>query len=145
MLGSGRVYHSNMRSTTIATVRTVYLVILGVAFMMLAALALFNIHGSLRLHGAVLANQPASALAELRAYYCGTLAVLGYQMIDGAVTGGPRARAATLTTTQLLGLFALARVIAVGLDGPPELPFSYMIWTAEVGGAATGLVILRLD
>ena len=80
---------------------------------------------------------------EIRAFYFGTMAVLSAVLLRGGRPGSSaldRLQALAVLGV-LLGLFTLARVFSWRVDGPAELRYSAIMWTAEgLGACLAGLL-----
>ena len=86
-------------------------------------------------HGLDFSRSPPSALAEIRAYYFGTMAVLAAYLLRGVVgSAADRIRALEMGGS-VIGLFALARVYSYIVDGPPNNSHAEIMWAAEALGA----------
>jgi hypothetical protein len=122
-----------------------YLSILSLVFSTLSLYLLLDPTTALSDHGIKLAGQPNSAFAEIRAYYCGTMAVMALIFLRGATwKSSPSHQKEALTVAFILmSFFVAARVYSYFTDGPPELPYSYVLWAVEAGVAGLSLLLLR--
>jgi hypothetical protein len=129
--------------STVVIITRMYLGLLSLLFGLLALLLLTDPVVALSDHAIDLSITPASGLAEIRAYYFGTMALVAVIFTRGAhwnSCNGERMQG-LMTATLLFGMFAGARVYSFHVDGPPNLGHSHLIWTAEVAGTAVSLML----
>jgi hypothetical protein len=131
----------------IAAVSRTFLLILGVIFTYLAFHLLISPVEALAPHGLDLGGQPASALAEIRAYYFGTMGLFAFQCMRGAYWNSSdwERKNSLLLAFTLLWLFVVARVYAYFVDGPPELKHAYSTWIVEVVGSSLSFLLFVLE
>ena len=134
-------------SGRLATLSRVVLGVVAFLFVYLGAVMLLNPTLGLAPHGLSLRGLPASAVAEIRAFYFGSLVTFGVGSGLGAVPGssaGARRRSLWGLAT-LLGLFFFGRLYSLAKDGPPEAEMSAVVETIEVAGAllAGGLAMVQ--
>lgn len=131
----------------IAIVSRTFLSVLATIFTGLAFYILMFPGPALAPHGLNFDGQPNSALAEIRAFYFGTMGLVAFQCLRGAYWNSStwERRNSLLLAFTLLWLFVIARVYAYFVDGPPELAHAYSTWTAEIVGAGVALVLYSLE
>lgn len=138
------LYTVQSKMWKIELITRLFLFILAVVFLILSLHLLTDPASALAPHGINITGQPNSALAEIRAYYCGTMFVIAMILIRGASwksSQSQRRDSLTVTFTLMIG-FAAARMYAYIVDGPPELRYSYVLWAVEWIVAVTALIIL---
>jgi hypothetical protein len=98
-------------------------------------------------HGLDFSSQPASGMAEIRAYYFGTLLTLSWLLLLGARRKSKlqERRTGLKVAASVLGLFALGRVVSFFLDGPPNNTHAEVMWAAEAVGSTVAVILLRID
>ena len=115
--------------------------ILSVVFIVLAFNILLNPIEGLGEDGIDLSKTGPSGLAEIRAFYFGTLTTLGLIFMRyGALSSDPRDNIlACYTAFEVLILFVAVRCFSYVVDGPPELTSAYAMWGAEVFGSVVSM------
>jgi sterol desaturase/sphingolipid hydroxylase (fatty acid hydroxylase superfamily) len=96
-------------------------------------------------HGLDFSKTPASGLAEIRAYYFGTMFVLATLLYRGVVGKATHRVRGLKIGGGTLGLFALARVYSFFIDGPPENSHAEIMWAAEALGALAAFALWWLE
>ena len=86
-------------------------------------------------------------MAEIRAYYFGTMTVMAIIFLRGGMRDSLQAhrKEALGVGFSLMTFFGSARIYSYIVDGPPELPYSYILWAAEWVVACISLGFLRLE
>ena len=94
-------------------------------------------------HDLKIGGQPLSALAELRAYYTGTLFLCSILFLRGGFHTH-RTNDSLFFSFLLLGLFSVVRLYCHLVEGPALLPHAEIIWSLEVLGTAVSLLLYIL-
>lgn len=134
-----------MLSDCVLTACRGYLSLLSIVFLFLGIQMMY--HGpatSLAPHGLDVSAQPASALAELRAYYGGTEIVLAFLFGRSVFLGTSKELYLGLTIgLMVLGFFTLLRVVSYYVDGAPVThQHAYFIWSIETIGVCINLILM---
>lgn len=136
-----------MSVSAITIVSRTYLSLLSLLFVGLACLLLIDPILALSDHAIDLSTTPASGLAEIRAYYFGTMALVAIIFIRGAFWSSSciDRMHGLITAALLFGMFAGARVYSLYVDGPTNWIHSDRVWTAEAIGTVTSLIIYMIE
>jgi sterol desaturase/sphingolipid hydroxylase (fatty acid hydroxylase superfamily) len=123
------------------TLSSIYLGGLGLIFAFLACTLLLNPVGELARHGLDISAAPASGLAEIRAFYFGTMAALAVIMWLGAGGDAPARARGLLTAAGVFGSFVGVRAFSYKVDGPPDNAHAHLMTAVEALGAAAALAL----
>ena len=98
-------------------------------------------------HGLDFSTTPASGMAEIRAYYFGSLVTFSWLLSRGARGGSSldERRLGLMIAAMVLLLFVAGRLVSYVLDGPPRNRHAEVMWAAELIGGAAALALLRSD
>lgn len=95
---------------------------------------------SMKDHKLDLSTQPASALAEIRAYYLGTMGTLAIVLLYKSSGDEVQRREGFFVCSSVLGLFVLGRMYSFFVDGPTSHIYSDVMWAIELLGTIICLV-----
>ena len=123
----------------------VSLCLLGLVFMALAFGILIAPAEMQEAHGLDFYHAKPSALAEIRAYYFGTMGVLSVLLIAGACGDKPARMRGLLIAFGVLGAFVLGRLYSFRVDGPPNNAHAEIMWAHEALGAMAALALWWLE
>lgn len=98
-------------------------------------------------HGIDISSQPASGLAEFRAYYAGSQAVFAALFLRGALPSsrGTHRMDSLNVARGLMGCFALVRVYCYFADGPPNHNHAHLIWGLEAFLFVASSLLYRME
>ena len=84
---------------------------------------------------------------EIRAFYFGTLVVLGSIFLRGAKpsSNAEEMREALCVIFWVLSLFVVGRAVSYIVDGPPSLTYSYVMWGIEAAGAVIAGILFSKE
>lgn len=139
--------HTIKNYAMIAPISRLFLLILGLIFTYLSFYLLISPVEALSPHGLKLFDQPISGLAEIRAFYFGTMGLFAFQCMRGAYWNSSdwERKNSLLLAFTLLWLFVVARAYAYFVDGPPELQHAYSTWIVEVIGSSLSFLLFVLE
>jgi hypothetical protein len=118
---------------------------LTLLFLALAVRCVLDPVGSFKDHLLDLTSASAATLAELRAYYGGTMTTMGFFLWRFGGEYEQRRKDGHMMAGMVLGCFTVVRLYSYILDGPTNNTGSDIMWTAEAIGTLFFLWLYRVD